>query len=274
MVVKLYKNPTKSLRPCKFTYSICLFGIYICMALLVLSSISCSNDKNEIIVLSAASMADVMNEIVVEFEKNQDANVHISFAGSQYLAQQLIIGSPGDIILSAGESPIEFLLEREIVEPNTVNLLSNHLVVIARPNSLKRNISSPIDLVSNEIKYLAIADPRLAPAGVYTKESLTNLDLWNSMNGRILRTPDVRAAMLAVTTGAAQAGIVYYTDAITLSDIEIFDIIPRESYKKIKYVIATNKLSSNKLLVADFISFLNSKSAENIYSQHGFELYK
>ena len=76
-----------------------------------------SNDKNEIIVLSAASMADVMNEIVVEFEKIQDTNVHISFAGSQYLAQQLIIGSAGDIILSAGERPIEFLLEREIVEP-------------------------------------------------------------------------------------------------------------------------------------------------------------
>ena len=249
-------------------------GFYFVISITIFFNVSCTNGVNSITVLSAASMADVMNEIIIEFEKDHERNVHISYAGSQYLAQQLVIGSPGDIILSAGESPIEFLLERDIVETETVNLLSNHLVLITRPDFLKGNISSLSLLSHNNIKYIAIADPRLAPAGVYAKESLTNLDLWSSLSDKMLTTPDVRAAMLAVTTGAAQAAIVYHTDAITLPSIEIFDIIPQESYKEIKYILAINKSSSNKILANEFVLFLQAKSTENIFRKHGFEMYK
>ena len=90
----------------------------------------------------------------------------------------------------------------------------------------------------------------------------------------MLTTPDVRSAMLAVTTGAAQAAIVYHTDAITLPSIEIFDIIPQESYKEIKYILAINNSSSNKTLANEFVSFLQTKSTENIFRKHGFEMYK
>ena len=248
--------------------------VYFLISITIFLNLSCSDDVNSITVLSAASMADVMNEIIIEFEKDQERNVYISYAGSQFLAQQLLIGSPGDLILSAGESPIKFLLERDIVETETVNLLSNHLVLITRPDFFKGNISSLSLLSDNKIKYVAIADPRLAPAGVYAKESLTNLNLWGSLSDKILTTPDVRAAMLAVTTGAAQAAIVYHTDAITLPSIEIFDIIPQESYKEIKYILAINNSSSKKILANEFVSFLQTKSTENIFRKHGFEMYK
>lgn len=249
-------------------------GLYFLLSITIFLNVSCTNEVDSITVLSAASMADVMNEIIIEFEKDNERNVYISYAGSQYLAQQLIIGSPGDLILSAGESPIEFLLAKDIVETETVNLLSNHLVLITRPDFLKGTISSLSLLSDNKIKYVAIADPRLAPAGVYAKESLTNLGLWNSLNDKMLTTPDVRAAMLAVTTGAAQAGIVYHTDAITLPSIDIFDIIPQESYKEIRYILAINNSSSNKTLADEFVSFLQTKSSENIFKKHGFEMYK
>ena len=235
---------------------------------------ACGGSGNSIIVLSAVSMADVINEISYEFENLTNTEVFISYAGSQYLAQQIVNGSPGDVILSAGESPIRFLSEKELIEPNTVNLLSNSLVVIARPNSLQGTISVPMDLENPEIKYISIADPRLSPAGIYAKESLVNLNLWDSINDRILRTPDVRAAMLAVTTGAAQVGIVYATDAMTLSDIDIYDIIPHDSYTEIKYVLAITTSSPNKLLALNFITFLQSEEAIKIYNKHGFEFHK
>ncbi|MBH27124.1 MAG: molybdate ABC transporter substrate-binding protein [Chloroflexi bacterium] len=266
METKLYINSIKK----KLLFS----AFYFLTSITIFLNLSCSNNANSITVLSAASMADVMDEIIIDFEKEQERNVHISYAGSQYLAQQLVIGSPGDIILSAGESPIEFLLERDIVKTETVNLLSNHLVLITRPDFLKRNISSLSVLSDNKIKYVAIADPRLAPAGVYAKESLTNLDLWSSLSDKMLTTPDVRSAMLAVSTGAAQAAIVYHTDAITLPSIEIFDIIPQESYKEIKYILAINNSSSNKTLANEFVSFLQTKSTEKIFRKHGFEMYK
>ena len=137
--------------------------VYFLISITIFLNLSCSNDVNSITVLSAASMADVMNEIIIEFEKDQERNVYISYAGSQFLAQQLLIGSPGDLILSAGESPIKFLLERDIVETETVNLLSNHLVLITRPDFFKGNISSLSLLSDNKIKYVAIADDKVQP---------------------------------------------------------------------------------------------------------------
>ena len=65
-----------------------------------------STERPEILVLAAASLADAMDEVEREFERDGDADVSLSYGGSQTLARQIVGGAPADVFISAGEVPL------------------------------------------------------------------------------------------------------------------------------------------------------------------------
>ena len=99
------------------------------------------------------------------------------------------------------------------------DLLSNLLVIVV-PSDSKLVIASPEELVIKSQK-IAVADPRAVPAGIYTKEYLTRLGLWQKLEPKIVPTENVRAALAAVESGNVDAGFVYKTDANISSKVRI-----------------------------------------------------
>src|SRR5207248_7801439 len=87
-----------------------------------------------------------------------------------------------------------------------VPLLANTLVVVS-----DRPMTSLRDLLACE--RVAIGDPSAVPAGVYAREALQRAGLWDALQPRIVPCENVRAALAAVESGAAEAAIVYATDA-------------------------------------------------------------
>ena len=73
------------------------------------------------------------------------------------------------------------------------DLLSNLLVIVV-PSDSKLVIASPEELC-HQITKIAVADPRAVPAGIYTKEYLTQLGLWRKLEPKIVPTENVRAAL-------------------------------------------------------------------------------
>ena len=61
--------------------------------------------KKELIISAAASMTDALNEIKKEFE-NQYPEILLTynFGGSGKLTQQIELGAPVDVLISAGKS--------------------------------------------------------------------------------------------------------------------------------------------------------------------------
>ena len=86
------------------------------MGLIALTAVSCTSAKSEnsLLIFAAASMTDVLNAIVDEYE-NQNTGVKITFnyGGSQSLAAQLNQGAPGDVFISAGAEPVDFLIRSQ-----------------------------------------------------------------------------------------------------------------------------------------------------------------
>ena len=80
-----------------------------------------------------------------------------------------------------------------------------------RPRRLPRDGRGPRDLAA--FKTIAVADPQAVPAGVYARRWLEGLGLWTELAPRVVPTLDVRAALAAVESENAEAGIVYRTDA-------------------------------------------------------------
>ena len=241
-----------------------------CVSLLM-GVLACTSGRDEragILVFAAVSLSNALAEIGRSFEEQGNVDVAFSYGGSQMLAQQIAKGAPADVFIAAGESPVEFLSERELIEPDVVHLISNRLVVVARSGDIK--LETLGQLTTGAVERVAIADPDLAPAGRYARESLTHLGLWEELRAALVFGADVRATLTYVEMGNADVAIVYETDARTASDVAILDVVPPQSYSPIVYPAVVVGRSTEKTAAAEFVRFLRSESSAATFRKHGF----
>jgi molybdate transport system substrate-binding protein len=79
---------------------------------------------------------------------------------------------------------------------------------------------------------------------------------------------NVTAVLQKVSTGEADAGIVYASDVVALGDKIQVLTIPAESAVIAEYVAAP--LRNAAANAPDFVNFITSDSAKTIWQQHGF----
>ena len=139
-------------------------------------------------------------------------------------------------------------------------------VVIVPEGSLAR-VTSPRDLAG--FASIAIADPQVVPAGVYARTWLEGLGLWDALASRVVPTLHVRAALAAVESGNAEAGIVYRTDAARSKRARIAFELEASQGPPIRYCVAP-LATSRRSSAAAFVAYLRSQPAREVFLRHGF----
>ena len=151
------------------------------------------------------------------------------------------------------------------------NLLGNRLVIIVA-DDLKLNVKRPEDLLAVEIQHLALADPESVPAGKYAKQALVKLGLWEKLKPKVAAAGDVRVALTYVETGAAEAGIVYATDAAISKKVKVAAAISEELSGPIRYPIMLLKHGQNRPAAISFYKFLCSPQSLEVFRKYGFAI--
>ena len=225
---------------------------------------------DELLVFAAASLADALREVGDRYEQETGARVAFSFGGSQALARQISGGAPADVFVAAGQPPVDFLALRDEVEFVEEAVVHNELVVAVREGSAA--LQSMSELAGSEVGRIAVADPVLAPAGVYAREALRSLGLWEPLRPRLVFGADVRAALAYLESGNVDAAIVYATDAREAPGVRALDIVPQDSYTPVAYPAAVIAGSESREAAVDFVRFLESDAARGIFKRHGFRV--
>jgi molybdate transport system substrate-binding protein len=227
-----------------------------------------------ITVYAAASLTDALNEIDAAYQKKTGIEVKASFASSSTLAKQIEQGAPAQVFASADIKWMDYLDKKNLIDDSTKkNLLSNALVVIAPSDSAvgPQAISASFDWAKflGADGKLAVGDPDHVPAGIYAKESLTNLGAWNSLQAHLARADDVRGALAFVERGEAPLGIVYVTDARISHKVKIVGVFPESSHSPIVYPFAIVK-SAGSPAVAAYFRYLTGPEAASVFRRYGF----
>ena len=229
----------------------------------------CKVNGAEVNVYAAASLTDVMKEIASAYEKESGDKILFNFGASSLLARQIIEGAPADMFLSADEAKMDELELAGLIATETRRDLLSNLLVIVVPSDTKLVIASPEELVTKSQK-IAVADPRAVPAGIYTKEYLTRLGLWQKLEPKIVPTENVRAALAAVESENVDAGFVYKTDANISSKVRIAFTVAVEQGPPIRYPVALIKEAKEKNAAARFLAYLESASARKTFERYDF----
>jgi len=221
----------------------------------------------ELNVLAAASLTDALKEIGAAFEAATGHTIVYNLGASNDLARQIRAGAPADVFFSADKRLMDGLEKEGLVRArDRLDVLSNVLVVVVPADSPAR-VASPADLLP--FPRLVLADPEAVPAGVYARAWLESVGQWDELKGRVVPALNVRAALSAVESGNAEAGIVYRTDAAISKRARVAFEVPREQGPAIVYPLAP-LAASRKAATSAFVRALTSPSARAVYLKHGF----
>ena len=230
----------------------------------------CGNDKPELTVFAAASLADVLQPLGERFETEQGIDVKFSFGGSWTLAQQISRGAPADVVLAAGPGPMDTLDDDGLLIPGSrSDLLGNTLVMVGK-DPRDAVLLTPTDLLSDDVSRIAIGDPSLAPAGSYAREALQGMGLWEQLESKLVYGLNVRTALQYVSTGNADVAIVYATDAASDDTLRVLWAFPPESHSPIRYPVAALNTADNPSGAEAFLTFLHSEAASLAFREQGF----
>lgn len=233
--------------------------------------LGCGSDKNnELSVFAAISLKDALSEISMGFTDKHNVNILFSFGASTTLQRQIEKGATVDIYIPASSHQLDALQQQDLINTTTrQDLLTNELVVVThKDNSL--SLDKLNDLTNPNITRIAIGQPGIVPAGTYTKESLIQQHLWDKIHSKLIYGNNVRSTLAFVSTRNVDLGIVYKTDVRISNNIKILFDIPTDTHSEIKYPAAVISNTKQKELASEFISFLRSEFASDIFKRHGF----
>ena len=220
----------------------------------------------EVRVFAAASLREAVTEIAAMYERGGGDRVIFSFGASSTLARQIQEGAPADLFLSADEAKVDDLARRGLVH-SRASVLSNTLVIVV-PRSGGKNIRAPRELAG--LASIALAEPSRVPAGIYARQYLQQLGLWERIAKNVIPTDNVRAALAAVESGNADAAIVYKTDAMISSEVRVAFEVTRVHGPAISYPFAVLKEAENRGGAERLLAFLRSRAALDVFAKHGF----
>lgn len=229
------------------------------------------NAQATVKIYSASSLTNVMNALLAEFKTTHDVDVLPIYGGSSSLARQIERGAPADLFISANENWMQHLVERgSILQDNVFPFTRNQLVLIApKPATLPSFAIDDIHAWQTIIGKgrLAIGNPQAVPAGIYARQALQSLNIWDAVQSLTAPTSNVRMTLALVERGEAPLGIVYKTDALQSNKVQLITEFSSTTHDPIRYPLAIVNTSSEALELA---AFLQSEKAQEILIQFGF----
>lgn len=244
-------------------------ALLLILAVVVGGCESASQEGPDVVtVFAAASTTNAMDEIKDAFVKATGIQVRTNYAASSTLAQQIVNGAEPDVFLSANVDWADYVDEKTTTVERR-DLLGNRLVIIV-PSDSRIALTAPDGLLSEEVSHLALGDTASVPAGKYAKQALIALDLWGRLKGKVVPGKDVRQALTYVETGAAEAGIVYATDAAVSEKVRVAVEIPGEVTEPVVYPVMLLEAGTRNVSAERFYEFLGSPEAKKVFEKFGF----
>jgi len=222
---------------------------------------------------AAASLKNAMGEIKTLYKKEKpNVTINYNFGASGALQQQIEQGASADLFFSAATKQMDALQKKGLILDETkVNLLGNSVVLVVKSDSTS-SVSDFKDLANDKTKKIALGEPKTVPVGQYSEEIFTSLGILDKIKTKVVYGKDVKEVLAWVETGNVDAGVVYGTDAKASKKVKVVAVAGKNLYKTpVVYPVAVVKASKNVDDTKNFLKFLSSDKAKEVFASYGFD---
>ncbi|GGH57045.1 molybdate ABC transporter substrate-binding protein [Frigidibacter albus] len=225
----------------------------------------------DVTVFAAASLTGALDAVAEAWAAETGHRAVLSYGGSSAMARQIQQGAPADIFIAASADWMDAVATSGDVQADTRrDILGNTLVLIAQGQAAPVKVDASLDLPGMlDGGRLAMALVDAVPAGVYGKQALVSLGLWDGAAPLVAQADSVRGALAFVAQGEAPLGIVFATDAAAEERVSVIGTFPAGSHAPITYPAALTAQATSPV-AAEFLDYLTSDPARRIWAAAGF----
>jgi molybdate transport system substrate-binding protein len=223
-------------------------------------------DEATLNVSAAASLKATFTQIGAIFQQqNPGTTVTFNFAGSSDLVTQLTGGLPGDVFASADTANMTKATDANLVAGEPVNFASNTLTIVTKPGN-PMGIRSFADLANADLAVVVCATGVPCGSATHKVEANTGITLTP-----VSEENSVTDVLGKVTTGDADAGLVYVTDATNAGDKVTVVPFPEAAQVVNVYPIATLAEAAQRDLAATFVTLVTGPEGQQVLAAAGFQ---
>ena len=243
--------------------------IVICLALLFLLG-NRFNHAESVTVAVSANFLIAFYDLKNSFELGGSHEVVLVTGSTGQLYAQIINGAPFDVLLSADQKTATLLVESGFADPDSQFTYARGQLVLWGNNLNVKASTILKELKEGHFRYLAIANPRIAPYGFAARQTLTSLGIWPQLQERIVLAENTSQAFVWAQTGNADLGLVALSQALGYKTHRNFIVIPPALYDPILQDAILLIRGTNNPAAISFYNYLRSGDASDIIKQHGY----
>jgi molybdate transport system substrate-binding protein len=239
------------------------------VAALTLLLAACSGGSprqdGELLVFAAASLQRPFTEIGAEFEQaHPGTRVVFNFAGSSNLLAQLQQGARADVFAAADTATMDRATADSLTAGTPVVFASNTLQIAVPPGN-PAGVRSLEDLAGVGVKVVVCAPAVPCGAATARVESASGVHL-----EPVSEEQSVTDVLGKVTTGEADAGLVYVTDVKTAGDAVRGIEFPESSAAVNAYPISVLEGTRHASLAEAFMATVTDGPGQRVLAAAGF----
>src|SRR6056297_1977055 len=220
----------------------------------------------------AANFAETAEALVPAFREATGHDVQVTTGSTGKLYAQIGAGAPFDLMLSAdAATPARLLDEGNAVEGTDFTYSMGRLSLwSADPDRIGEDGRAALE--DPELRFVAIANPALAPYGVAAREALVSLGLWEMLRPRIVMGQNVGQTNSLVATGAAELGFVATSAVLsprTADKGSRWDV-PQDLFAPIRQDAVLLNPGADNAAARAFLDYLRSPEAAAVIGRFGY----
>ncbi|MCW0213177.1 MAG: molybdate ABC transporter substrate-binding protein [Pseudonocardia sp.] len=216
-------------------------------------------------VFAAASLTETFTALEKQFETdNPGVDVKLNYGGSSDLAQQIVNGAPADVFAAASDATMKTVTDAGLTAAAPTIFATNVLQIATAPGNPKA-IASFADLAKPDLKVVVCA-PQV-PCGAAEQKLVKSTGVQIKP---VSEESDVKSVLSKVSSGNADAGLVYVTDVTAAKGTVAGVSFPEASSATTNYPIAVVKNAPQAELARKWVEAVTGGSGTKTLEAAGF----
>jgi molybdate transport system substrate-binding protein len=224
--------------------------------------------KPRLTIAAAANLTDVAQVLGTRFEAATGIHAVFSFGSTAQLTQQIENGAPFDLFLAADAEHVQELDRKGLLSPGSRAAYANGVLALWTP-SASTAVNRIEDLVSPQVRVIAVAKPELAPYGAATMEALRAAGILDRVKAKIVYSDNISMAKQYGASGNADAVFTAYSLVMKESGKVIR--INEKLHRPITQELGVIAASPHKTEAGKFTDFVLHGDGRAILTESGYQ---
>jgi molybdate transport system substrate-binding protein len=221
-------------------------------------------------VAAAANLTHVFGQVASAFQAKTGVEVVFSYGSTAELATQIDNGAPFDLFAAADTEHVDSLVKTRKLTSDSRAIYALGQLALWMPEGQQSGVRELKDLAGKQIRFIAIAQPELAPYGAATVEVLKGAGLWDAVLPKLVYGTSISMAKQFAASGSANAAFTAYS--LVLHEKGTVLKIDSHLHKPIEQAMGIVAASSHLKEAQQFRAFLLGDEGRRILANGGYLL--